>query len=55
VLNQLIDAILARDKEFVRWWAAHTTSFVPRAKTRQHRHAGAVRPAPHAARPPENR
>jgi hypothetical protein len=29
VLNQLIDTVLARDKEFVKWRAAHQNSFVP--------------------------
>src|SRR5690242_14036043 len=29
VLNQLIDTVLARDKEFVQWRAAHQHSFVP--------------------------
>ena len=29
VLNQLIDTVLARDKEFVQWRAAHQNSFVP--------------------------
>ena len=47
VLNQLIDTVLARDKEFVQWRAAHTTSFLPGAKSRPRRNAGAV----HAASP----
>ena len=29
VLNQLIDTVLARDKEFVQWRAEHQHSFVP--------------------------
>ena len=29
VLNQLIDTVLARDKEFVQWRVAHQHSFVP--------------------------
>ena len=29
VLNQLIDTVLARDKEYVQWRAAHQHSFVP--------------------------
>jgi hypothetical protein len=29
VLNQLIDTVLARDKEFVQWRATHQNSFVP--------------------------
>ena len=32
VLNQLIDTVLARDKEFVQWRAAHQHSFVPGAR-----------------------
>ena len=32
VLNQLIDTVLARDKEFVQWRAAHQSSFVPRSR-----------------------
>jgi hypothetical protein len=51
VLNQLIDTVLARDKEFVQWRAAHATSFVPGAKSRAHRNAGAVRRAQHTASP----
>src|SRR5438270_13652704 len=30
VLNQLIDTVLAKDKEFVRWRADHPQSCVPR-------------------------
>ena len=29
VLNQVIDTVLARDKEFVQWRTAHQASFVP--------------------------
>jgi hypothetical protein len=29
VLNQLIDTVLARDKEFAQWRVAHQNSFVP--------------------------
>ena len=32
VLNQVIDTVLARDKEFVRWRESHQGSYVPRAK-----------------------
>ena len=31
VLNQVIDTVLARDKEFVLWRESHQSSFVPRA------------------------
>ena len=30
VLNELIDTVLAKDKEFVAWRAEHAQSFVPR-------------------------
>ena len=43
VLNQLIDTVLARDKEFVSWRGEHQASFVPGSKGRQHRNAGTVR------------
>jgi hypothetical protein len=39
VLNQVIDTVLARDKEFVKWREAHDGSFVPRAKQHQRRAA----------------
>ena len=32
VLNQLIDTVLARDKEFVAWRAEHQESCVPQAQ-----------------------
>ena len=51
VLNQLIDTVLARDKEFVSWRAEHQTSFVPGSKGRQHRNAGTVRRAQQPASP----
>jgi hypothetical protein len=31
VLNELIDGVLAKDKEFVSWRAEHIESFAPRA------------------------
>lgn len=34
VLNQVIDTVLARDKEFVKWRESHQGSFVPRAQDR---------------------
>jgi hypothetical protein len=42
VLNQVIDTVLARDKEFVKWREAHDGSFVPRAKQHQRRTAATV-------------
>lgn len=32
VLNQVIDTVLARDKEFVKWRETHQGSYVPRVK-----------------------
>ena len=32
VLNQVIDTVLARDKEFVKWRESHQGSYVPRTK-----------------------
>ena len=40
VLNQVIDTVLARDKEFVKWRETHDGSFVPRAKPHQRRAGG---------------
>ena len=34
VLNELIDIVLAKDKEFVRWRADHPQSFVSRSTSR---------------------
>ncbi len=39
VLNQVIDTVLARDREFRRWRAAHPDSYVPRTTTRRARGA----------------
>ena len=52
VLNQSIDTVLARDKEFVSSRAAHTTSFLPGAKSRPRPNAGAVRRSQAPPRPP---
>jgi hypothetical protein len=46
VLNQLIDTVLAKDKEYVAWRAEHPQSFVPRRPTRIRKRAG----VPDAAR-----
>ena len=43
VLNQVIDTVLARDKEFVKWRETHDGSFVPRAKQHQRRAGGTDR------------
>lgn len=45
VLNQLIDTVLARDKEFVQWRAEHQDSFVPRTRANGRREK-AVRRVP---------
>jgi hypothetical protein len=37
VLNQVIDTVLAKDKDFLGWRAEHPGSFVPRAGHRSHR------------------
>ena len=34
VLNQVIDTVLAKDKEFLQWRATHAESFVPRPSSR---------------------
>jgi hypothetical protein len=34
VLNQVIDTVLARDKEFIKWRESHQGSYVPRTKDR---------------------
>ena len=50
VLNQLIDTVLARDKEFVQWRATHQHSFV--AGSRAHaRRNGSDRRGPHHVTP----
>ena len=49
VLNQLIDTVLARDKEFLQWRGEHQDSFVPRTRTNGRRTSGARRAAQHAA------
>jgi hypothetical protein len=37
VLNQVIDTVLAKDKEFVQWRAEHAHSYMPHAATRVRR------------------
>ena len=37
VLNQVIDTVLARDKEFIKWRESHQGSYVPRTKDRMGR------------------
>lgn len=43
VLTQLVDTVLAKDREFVAWRAVHPESYVPR---RTSHHASGARPAP---------
>ena len=53
VLNQLIDTVLAKDKEFVAWRAEHPQSFVPQRPPRIRKRAGprdATRTGPHVER-----
>ena len=49
VLNQLIDTVLARDKEFLLWRGEHQDSFVPRARAHGRRVGGTRRAAQHAS------
>lgn len=35
VLNQLIDTVLAKDKEFVEWRAAHPQAYAPRPQSQK--------------------
>ena len=47
VLNELIDTVLAKDKEFVTWRRDHTESFAPRpaaARRSETAHGGRRRP-----------
>jgi hypothetical protein len=44
VLNQVIDTVLAKDKEFLRWRAQHPNSYAPRtAATKKAHRLGADR------------
>ena len=38
VLNQVIDTVLGRDKDFLQWRAEHPESFVPRGQDRLRRY-----------------
>lgn len=52
VVNQLVETVLARDKEYVAWRAQHTETFVPpKADASRPRRRGATVAArtPHAA------
>ena len=41
VLNQLVDAVLGKDREFVAWRERHPDSFVPESVPRTRKGAGA--------------
>lgn len=45
VLNQVIDTVLARDKEFVKWRESHQSSYVPRSQDHTRRTKGTSRRA----------
>jgi hypothetical protein len=50
VLNQVIDTVLAKDKEFLYWRADHPESFVPRPSSRPRGpHPGSTRREPSPA------
>jgi hypothetical protein len=52
VLNQVIDTVLAKDKEFAQWRATHPQSFVPRPSGRPRGpRPGGNRPEPGRATP----
>jgi hypothetical protein len=38
VLNQVIDTVLGKDKDFLQWRLDHPASFVPHRQSRFHRH-----------------
>jgi hypothetical protein len=43
VLNELIDTVLAKDKDFVKWRAEHPESFAPRAAAARIQRSGGAR------------
>jgi hypothetical protein len=54
VLNQLVETVLAKDKDFVAWLEQHPGSHVPRPGSAKRKpvSTGVKRPSPHAnARP----
>ena len=46
VLNQVIDTVLARDKEFLQWRGAHPDSYVPGPMDNGRRHRPPTRRPP---------
>lgn len=54
VLNQLVDTMLAKDKDFVAWRAEHPESYVPRRashRPRSARRGSTSRPGPTSVQP----
>ena len=54
VLNQVIDTVLGKDKDFLQWRAEHPQSFVPRGQDRLRRHATRPTLASGASAPASN-
>ena len=61
VLNQVIDTVLARDKEFAKWRADHAHSHVPdtdsrvrRKRATSVRHSALTVPPPPGSHPPQS-
>lgn len=50
VLNQVIDSVLAKDRDFLQWRATHPESFVPRHGDKRRR-PGVPHVKPAAVRP----
>jgi hypothetical protein len=51
VINQVIDTVLGRDKDFLSWRVDHPGSFVPRSATtsaNRHHRSGTPKPMPAA-------
>ena len=53
VLNELIDTVLAKDKDFLKWRAEHPQSCVPQPSTRPKDLQGVRHRRPHADGPRE--
>ena len=45
VLNQVIDTVLAKDKDFQQWRASHSESFVPRSAGKSGRRTSGRQPS----------
>lgn len=55
VLNQVIDGVLAKDKDFQQWRAEHSDSYVPRASARRPGSRRSDRGQPSLVRPSDVR